>query len=261
MGNDRYIHHEEAHNLGAPEIIVPVIMDILKPESVVDVGCGIGTFLHVFQKAGVDQILGIDGHWVDRTQLGQYIDATLFMEADLEKELSIERRFDLVISLEVAEHLAESSADTFINTLVSLGDIILFSASIPGQFGQNHLNEQWPDYWKIKFEDRGYEFHDVMRPIFWNNTSLPRWYKQNMFVAAKPELRHSVEGFQKHAGDELKCYVHLEYFETYRNVLQSSEKDKAELRLALETLKSGRESLSLYIKLITKALLATMKGK
>ena len=62
----RYIHHEKAHNLIAPEIIVPVITDVLNPQSVVDVGCGIGTFLHVFKKNGVTDILGLDGRWVNR---------------------------------------------------------------------------------------------------------------------------------------------------------------------------------------------------
>jgi 2-polyprenyl-3-methyl-5-hydroxy-6-metoxy-1,4-benzoquinol methylase len=61
--------------------------------------------------------------------------------------LDLEKEFDLVVSLEVAEHLPASAADQFVNTLVKHGKKILFSAAIPGQGGQDHLNEQWPDYW------------------------------------------------------------------------------------------------------------------
>ena len=60
MSELRYIHDETAHNLKDPEIIVPVIMGVLNPKSVVDVGCGIGTFLHVFSDFGVKNLLGLD---------------------------------------------------------------------------------------------------------------------------------------------------------------------------------------------------------
>ncbi|MDT8380578.1 MAG: class I SAM-dependent methyltransferase, partial [Desulfotignum sp.] len=146
--NIRYIHHKEAHNLTAPEIIVPVLMEVLNPRSVVDVGCGIGTFLHVFRKAGVNDVLGYDGSWVNLDQLSQYLNPAFFREVDLEKSVSPERSFDLALCLEVAEHLHPDSADNLVETLTSLSSRILFSAAVPGQMGQNHINEQWPEYWQ-----------------------------------------------------------------------------------------------------------------
>ena len=43
-------------------------------------------------------------------------------------------------------------------TITKHGDAVLFSAAIPGQGGQDHLNEQWPEYWQKKFEVNGYYF-------------------------------------------------------------------------------------------------------
>ena len=144
-----YIHTEAIHNLSAPRVIVPIVLEMIKPNSILDVGCGIGTWLKVFEEYGVDDYLGIDGDYVDRSTLK--ISEKRFLPNDLRKRWSLNRKFDLVVSLEVAEHLPEEVADLFVSTLSAHGDTILFSAAIPGQGGQNHVNEQWPTYWQKKF--------------------------------------------------------------------------------------------------------------
>ena len=130
------------HNLKDPEIIVPVIMEMLRPQSVVDVGCGTGTFLHVFENHGVKKILGLDGDWVNREQLAKNISPDKFMVVDLEKGIDVDEKFDLAVCLEVLEHLGEEYADNVVKSLTQLSNIILFSAAIPGQPGQNHVDGQ-----------------------------------------------------------------------------------------------------------------------
>ena len=169
----RYIHAEAIHNLDSPKIIVPVLFQWFQPKSVVDVGCGIGTFLKVFKDLGVMEILGVDGTWVDRSKL--YISDQEFMVADLEKPVILPKTFDLVLSLEVAEHLSPEASETFVDSLVSLGKIIIFSAAIPNQGGQNHLNEQNYSYWQEKFKKRGYRFVDICRQRFWNEREVEWW--------------------------------------------------------------------------------------
>ena len=73
----KYKHEEEIHNLKDPNIIVPEIIELLNPKSVVDIGCGLGTFLNVFKRLGVNDILGIDGPWINKDLLGKYIDSEL----------------------------------------------------------------------------------------------------------------------------------------------------------------------------------------
>ncbi|PBJ13854.1 bifunctional 2-polyprenyl-6-hydroxyphenol methylase/3-demethylubiquinol 3-O-methyltransferase UbiG [Flavobacterium sp. ACN6] len=181
--NIKYVHEDHVHNFKAAEIAVPYIVKLLKPKSVVDVGCGIGTWLKVFQDYNIDKIIGIDGHYVDKQKLK--IDESKFIEHDLEKEFSSDEKYDLAISLEVAEHLSVESASIFIISLSKLSDTIVFSAAIPHQGGQNHLNEQPPQFWIDIFEDLGFKLYDIFRPIFWDDNNIDAWYRQNMMLFTK----------------------------------------------------------------------------
>ena len=98
------------------------------------------------------------------------------------------RTFDLVQTLEVAEHLDEASADTFVDSLARHGDTILFSAAIPGQGGTHHVNEQWPSYWAEKFARAGYTAYDVIRPRIWADPQVQVWYRQNMLLFARSRV-------------------------------------------------------------------------
>lgn len=158
-------------------------MQIVNPASVLDVGCGIGTWLKVFQEHGVNDFVGVDGNFVDRRMLK--ISQERFHAHDLTTPVALGRKFDLVVSLEVAEHIPEQFADSFVEMLVKHGDVHLFSAAIPGQGGQNHVNEQWPEYWQKKFEPFGFYFHDVIRPQIWGNEQVDFWYRQNMFLVKR----------------------------------------------------------------------------
>jgi cyclopropane fatty-acyl-phospholipid synthase-like methyltransferase len=178
-----YVHTEQMHNFRAARAVVPFVIKVVSPNSILDVGCGTGTWLKVFEENGVSDYLGVDGDYVEKNLLK--IPLSRFVSHDLTKELSLQKKFDLVVSLEVAEHLPEKSADLFVKTLVDHGLTILFSAAIPGQSGQNHLNEQWPTYWADKFAKHGYYFHDIIRPEIWGDENVDWWYKQNTFLVNK----------------------------------------------------------------------------
>ncbi len=160
--------------------IIPFIQKLIPIKSVVDVGCGTGEWLSVFQEVGVDRILGIDGDYVDKRKLK--IKPENFLAADLSKPLDVDGDFDLAMSVEVAEHLPPSSAQRFVDNLTSLSPIVLFSAAIPHQDGVNHINEQWPLYWIKKFEENGYGVIDNIRLQFWENEDVAWWYKQNLLL-------------------------------------------------------------------------------
>ncbi len=181
----KYNHSVTLHNLKAPKEIVPLMMDIIQPKSVVDVGCGLGTFLRVFQEAGVQDIVGVDGPWCNKELLAQNISLDYFIETELEQPISLNRKFDLVVCLEVAEHLTPGRAKTFVQDLTSMGDVVLFSAAIYKQGGVNHFNEQWLGYWEELFKQQGFELHDVLRPYFWENKKVFSYYRQNMVLFTK----------------------------------------------------------------------------
>ena len=173
-------HH--AGSITSARVIVPMLRELGSFTSVVVVGCGTGEWLSVFAETGAADYLGIDGPWVDPAALR--IPRERFMATDLAAPPPINRRFDLALSVEVAEHLPESSADTFVATLTSLAPVVAFSAAIPGQGGTSHINEQWPEYWAAKFQARGYTCIDCLRARLWNDPRVQWWYAQNIMLYA-----------------------------------------------------------------------------
>lgn len=178
----KYIHTTNVHNLNVPKEIVQEILKHFTPKLVIDIWCGTGSFVKTFQNNGIIAV-GVDWKRVDRKSL--FIDESDFIEKDLEEYNNFDHKYDLAISLEVAEHISEKSAENFVKTLVSCSDYIIFSAAIPLQWGQNHINEQSPEYWEKLFNKYWYEFHDVWRHIFWDNKDIFWWYKQNMFLIVR----------------------------------------------------------------------------
>jgi len=170
-------------SLSSARKIIPRVLRLVPCKSVVDVGCGIGTWLRVFEELGVNDCLGIDGEHVDPELME--VPQREFKALDLRSPVRLDRRFDLVVSLEVAEHLPAEAADTYVDTLTSLGDVILFSAAIPFQRGNNHINEQWPQYWAQKFAARGYVAVDCIRRFVWDDKDVEPWYAQNTLVYVK----------------------------------------------------------------------------
>lgn len=180
-----YRRHREPSLRSAREI-VPLILRLVQPRSVVDVGCGIGTWLSVFREHGVTDVCGMDGDWVDRTML--IIPADRFLAVDVRRPLQLDRRFDLAVSLEVAEHLPRECAQAFVDSLTRLAPAVLFSAAIPFQGGTGHINEQWPDYWVEYFAENRYAVIDCIRKTIWQNPRVEWYYAQNALMFASPDF-------------------------------------------------------------------------
>src|SRR6202162_365575 len=113
------------------DLIAAICQDLLHPRSVIDIGCGVGTWLAAFEAIGVSDVAGYDGDWVDRQLL--QISREAFHGADLNERLSIDRRYDLALSLETAEHLQPHRRETLVADLGALAPAGLFSAAIPPQ--------------------------------------------------------------------------------------------------------------------------------
>ncbi len=165
--------------------IVPFILKLVKPRSIIDVGCGLGAWLHVFQEKGIGEIMGVDGDWINRNNL--LIRQDQFLSFDLNNLITLEKKFDLVVCLEVGEHLPKDSAEIFVESLINLGKVIFFSAAIPFQGGINHQNEQWPVYWVKLFRAKKYLVIDCIRKKFWNNEKIDFIYRQNSFIFVEKE--------------------------------------------------------------------------
>jgi SAM-dependent methyltransferase len=225
---EKFYNFIDNNALQGSKQIVPFVMELIQPKSVVDVGCGLGTWLTVFQQNGVEEILGIDGDFVDVNNLN--IPPEYFLKHDLAKPLKLERQFDLVISLEVAEHLPIEKAESFVDTLTNLSSAILFSAAVPYQPGTKHINCQWPSYWAKIFSQKGYIVYDCFRMKFWQNPNVPWWYAQNMFLFVKQSCLPNYP-FLKHNFTPLNeppiSIVHPEFYLKLQNGFSINESSSA----------------------------------
>jgi hypothetical protein len=201
--------------------IMQIILPIYKPNSIIDLGCGSGSWLHTISKEyKISEFLGVDGHWIDENEL--LIPQTNFNTHNLQDVYTPNRKFDMAISMEVAEHLNEEYADNFVTSLVNSSDLILFSAAIPSQGGTNHFNERKQSYWKYIFSKKGYECIDLIRPQIWNLDGVRTDYKQNSLLYIKKILLEDpnspLSKFIDLENKNIIDIVHPELFERRLNV-------------------------------------------
>jgi SAM-dependent methyltransferase len=175
-----FFNDQRDASLIAAREVLPVALGYIPARSLLDVGCGVGTWVAAALQSGVSDANGVDGDYVPRDLL--MIPPDRFQPNDLTRSFDLGRRFDLVISMEVAEHIPAVAADTFLENLTRHGDAILFSAAIPGQGGTNHINEQWPQYWEAKFARCGFRMFDLIRTAIWTNQAVPAFYRQNAYL-------------------------------------------------------------------------------
>jgi SAM-dependent methyltransferase len=195
--------------------IVPLVLEYVRPASVVDIGCGQGVWLATFARHGVSAVCGVDGAWVDRASL--CIPAAQFQVVNLNEPIALGRTFDLVVSLEVGEHLPPESADTFVASLTSHGPLVLFSAAIPGQPGVRHVNEQWPAYWAERFLKHGFVAVDCLRPRLWQNRNVDWWYAQNCLFFVRADCVEDYPPLRRPLAERASAYpLALVHPELYR---------------------------------------------
>jgi len=194
---DSFFEYHLQGAIASAENVIPVLLEYVSPASVIDIGCGIGAWLKIWQSKGVKEITGVDGDYVNR------------------KQLQIKEENFHAFNLEVAEHLPANNADAFIDSLCKLGDVIVFSAAVPGQGGTMHVNEQYPEYWANIFSKKGYVPVDCIRHRIWNDNRIQWWYRQNILFFVKesvlanyPKLNEAYKGI----GNNALSFIHPELY-------------------------------------------------
>ena len=170
-------------------IALSLLFEWIRPRRVADIGCGIGTWLHVARLLGTETVTGFDGdHVAPGTLLIPpecFVPVRLDCDSPAASLPQQERRFDLVVSLETAEHLPHARSAGFVRELTELGDLVLFSAAAPFQNGTGHVNEQWPEFWAILFNGQGFSCFDPLRPLLLARPEVDWWYAQNILLFAR----------------------------------------------------------------------------
>ena len=158
-------------------VLAPMLAGRYHPGSAVDVGSGEGWLRAELETAGVSTS-GVDGPWVD---------GCVAVDFDRPPYPHL-GRFDLAVCLEVAEHVAPAAAEPFVAWLVSLAPIVVFSAAVPGQGGEGHVNEQPPAYWRDLFAGHRLGGSGALRWGIWDDARIAPWYRQNLLVFGDPDL-------------------------------------------------------------------------
>jgi hypothetical protein len=193
--------------------------------------------LSILREKGVPEVQGFDGPWVDQDLLE--IPKESFRLVDLGELRAIDRRYDLAISLEVAEHLPGDDAEGFVALLTSASDFIVFAAAIPRQGGVGHVNEQWPDYWADLFAERGFRVIDIVRRRIWNDKDIPVWYRQNILMFVKESRASTIAESASGALEEHwpLAVVHPDLYISKMNRPSAPSSVRGSGRLFLEMLK------------------------
>ena len=194
--DQKFIQYAATSSRYGASKVIPVVLSALDVGSVLDVGCAGGGWLSEWQQAGVNDVFGVDGAYVDMADLA--IERERFMSADLAKPFDLGKTFDLVQSLEVAEHIDETAADVFVANIVKhAGRYILFSAAVPGQGGEHHVNEQPYDYWRARFGEAGFAAYDFVRPRIAADNGISFWYRYNIILFVRNELAGDLDAAVK----------------------------------------------------------------
>ena len=127
------------------------IKEVLAPSSVLDAGCGPGTYVYAMRDIGVNAV-GLDTD--DRVIGKPHLTQKSLMDMTDEKA-------DVVVCLEVAEHIPEEFNDKIVEKIVgAVGKSLIFTAAIPGQGGVGHINCRPRQFWLEKFTAAGLK-HDI----------------------------------------------------------------------------------------------------
>lgn len=166
-----------------PILKVEKIVQLVRPQSVLDVGCGTGQTVMQLHQLGID-VLGIEA---SRLAVRRCPRRDLILRHDLRKKMELHRLFGLVWCFEVAEHIHPRYVNIFLGNLVRHSQIIALSAAHPGQGGEGHFNEQPPSYWEQKFSDYGYLLHEAWTAEM---KAVPEFFSGNMMVFTSIDSRN-----------------------------------------------------------------------
>lgn len=196
-----YAHHHE-DSLASAKGVLAALSRYIKVRTILDVGCGSGSWLIAADQVmpAVTTLIGVDGPWAK-----PQIDSTVmsFQTVDLIEPFSLGKSFDLVISMEVGEHLPVSSSSVYVESLTSHSDLILFSAAIKGQGGTNHINEQPQTFWVELFNRYGFNVYFFLRGQLWRDASIAYWYRQNLccFARDNSPIDHTLKNIEEHSSE------------------------------------------------------------
>lgn len=155
-----------------------------KNTTVIDLGCGYGTYLWLLKTMGFIDLMGVEGS--DMEDLFEHENILIH---DLSNELTLDKSGN-VISLEIGEHIPSEYEGAILNNMarhVAKGHYLIMSWAIPGQCGHGHVNNRCNIWVLDQFQNRGLQFlpHETMqaRAVIENHCS---WFCNTIMIFKRP---------------------------------------------------------------------------
>ncbi len=206
--NDEFFEWHQKHTIEYQTKTFQWYIDKFKPKSVVDFGCGIGTYLKTAFDNGIKELKGYDigGEFAKKytpaevQQFIEYKDCTKpisfshsisSQNPDFLKKVK-NTSYDCIISFETAEHIDPEGTDVFINNIIAAAEriksTILFTAAPPGQEGCGHINMHPKEFWIDKFFNQSFGFikpdEELTKEISqaWKEIGCPDYIHSNLIA-------------------------------------------------------------------------------
>ena len=138
-------------------LMVGLILMYKNVKSVVDIGCGNGAYTRAFLEHGFNCI-GYDGN-----PITEEISGGLCHVKDFSSPVDV-GKFELVLCLEVGEHLPKEFEQTFLDNVANASEkhvCLSWALLHPRQWGTGHYNCQDNDYIIGEMDKRGFTYDTV----------------------------------------------------------------------------------------------------
>jgi 2-polyprenyl-3-methyl-5-hydroxy-6-metoxy-1,4-benzoquinol methylase len=152
------------------------------PDEFLDIGCGRGDYLRYFAESK-RLAVGCDGslHGIARVS-----EKAIAFQHDLCQPLIFNRKFSVVMCVEVGEHLPNRASETLVISICrNARDVVVFSAAPPGFIAEDHINCRPWSFWNDLF--LSYGFRESSRETadlraFAQDEELPVWWQRWSYI-------------------------------------------------------------------------------
>ena len=170
------------------EIMMNSLVRDLKPTSLIDIGCGPGHFANEVKR--LDETIDVSAVDIEESAKDFINPNVNFNITDLSVPMLVEKKSDVVICLEVVEHIDEKHEYILCENIVKhVGKYLVVTIAQPHQKDPGHINLKEPIYWINKFEKLGLTVNIEMTKKWineWLNTGkVERYFVQNLLVLEK----------------------------------------------------------------------------
>lgn len=170
------LHHTDK---GLLNTLPPLLKNM---KSVVDFGCGDASYIKKIKQRYPDKLVkGYDGN----PYVGK-ISGNFATQLDLTQPFKLDNKFDVVMSLEVAEHIPLEYERIYVDNLIKhVNKYLIISWAIPGQGGKGHVNEKDNEYVIDLFKGLGFKYNESVSNKLRSVITNCKWFKNTLFLFSK----------------------------------------------------------------------------